>query len=90
MTLDHPTGAAGFSFPLDWEGHVVAREAEGMAARIGGVLLAFGYRSDVRPGRRSRNGTYVTYQISVRFPDRAGMQQVLHALAAVPGVMKIL
>lgn len=90
MGLDATIIATGYAFPLDWEGRIVTRDEPGMSGRLRQVLLAFGHAGDVRPGRRSRQGTYVTYEVHARIADRTGLQQLLHALAAVPGVMKIL
>ena len=78
-------------FPLLWDGRIIAAAAvPGVEKDIRRVLQGFGMTALPRAGRRSRAGTYITYQVSVTLADKATMIRVMEALSDIDGVRTVL
>ena len=78
-------------FPLEWRGRVVTvADQPEVVGKIQEFLRAYGVDAPPHRGNVSRQGTYVTYIVEVTLPDQAMMIQVMHGLAALPGVKTVL
>ncbi len=77
-------------FPLTWHGKIIAFAGDCLIAEMRAILDAHNIDSQVSSGKKSRNGTYVTYNLSVLFEDRKTMDAVTKKLGEIPGVKMVM
>jgi putative lipoic acid-binding regulatory protein len=82
--------APQLEFPLSWNGKIIAHDAEDIHSRLQEAVIALGLTETVQRGNVSREGRYVTFNITVEFQDREMMVRVTETLAAVQGVRMVL
>lgn len=77
-------------FPLNWEYKIIACRTDQALAGICSVIAAHGFEAEPRPGSVSRNGSYVTYRVSMRMNNREQLDALTRALAGCEGVKYLL
>lgn len=86
-----PTPAPpALEFPLEWHGRIIASDLDSIPADIQRALAAFGLQAEASRGRTSSKGRFVTHTVTVTFPDRHTMDQIVYALSKIPGVRMVL
>ena len=83
-------GLPPLEFPLTWNGKIIAHDTDDIHSRLQEAVSGLGLTETVRRGNVSREGRYVTLNVTVEFLDREMMVRVTETLAAVRGVRMVL
>lgn len=77
-------------FPLHWEYKIIACRTDQALAAICDVISAHGFTSAPKPGSVSRNGSYVTYSLTMRLDSLDQLDSLTQALSSCHGVKYLL
>lgn len=79
-------------YPVDWHFRIITENAAHpeVVRRLRLILADFNVTNPLNIGNESAGGKYVSYLVTVTFPDRKFMEDISAALNAVPGVKMVL
>ena len=79
-------------YPVDWHYRIITENAAhpDVVHRIRQVLEDFKVANPLKIGNESAGGKYVSYLVTVTFPDRKFMEDISAAFNAIPGVKMVL
>ncbi len=85
-------GGKELEYPVDWHFRIITENAAHpeVIQQLRKVLDDFKVSNPLTIGNESGQGKYVSYLVTVTFPDRKFMEDISVALAAVPGVKMVL
>ncbi len=84
------TKSPKLTFPVDCHFKVIAEDLEHMHFVIETVLMELGIQNPLTPGNRSKNGKYITFNVSVRVASREMMERIDSELRNIQGVKMVL
>jgi len=77
-------------FPLHWEYKIIAARSDETFAAICEIIISHGFEETPRASNVSRNGSYVTYTVSMHMESREKLDNLSRDLAACAGVKFLL
>lgn len=79
-------------YPVDWHYRIITENAAhpDVVRSIRQVLEEFKVANPLNIGNESAGGKYVSYLVTVTFPDRKFMEDISAAFNAIPGVKIVL
>ncbi len=86
----HSSAGDELQFPLVWHGRVIVHDLDDIGERIDKILRAHGFAESAVRGRISKNGRYVTFQVTLTIPDRDVFASVTDSLEQLNGVKMVL
>ena len=84
------TETAELQFPVVWHYRVITDGRQGALDELIAVLKRHGVDTVPEEGRRSREGKYLTYTVSVTFDDKESLHGLSAALEAAECVKYLL
>jgi len=81
---------AELEFPVQCHFKVIAEDLKHMHFTIETVLMELGIHEPIRPGNRSTNSKYVSYNVSIEVDSKTMLDAIDRELRAIAGVRMVL
>lgn len=83
-------GRVELEFPLQWEYKIIATRCDEVFNSLCQAIRACGFSEQPYAGNISKNGSYVTYTVSMQVENQEQLERLTYALGQCSGVKYLL